>query len=583
MRVLLLHPEDSIDGGPWSHERWDLIVDLGFAGHDAYDEWSRRASTRIVSIHHYGREIDSYRWVNRVFEQGRRRLIDRSGLDWWDILAMEKYQDVHTLYQFRQLQQEIGDDSTELAATRPHLSARIGEQVFAGPLRLFERGKTGILQKAGRAIKSAQNLRAAQISEIALDKWDASYRLRRRWAKRHRARTEEACVLLPSAYSNVTRSVLAYARQLPSHKFLLVTTRKNANPAFVPANVSLTSLAAYVQPEEVTRQERNELQEQWQAFSRQMRQESAELRAAAGAGVWDYFPAHLDHGLHLREAWRTVLQSAPLTAVLCGDDLNYHTRLPLILAQRGGLNSIYCSHGALDVGFFFKTPYADFFLVKGAMERDYLRKAVPLADEQIVVGAPGPNHIRAQKLAGRDTVIFFSQPYEVIGGRAEAIYREVVPRLHSMASASGRRLIIKLHPFESKRMREKLVNSVLPERPPESIEIIGGVSAETLMAQAWCGVTVDSSVAVECALKGIPFFLCGWLDFTGVGYLHQFAKFGVAKVLNAPDEIEHIPEMVRDQQFDPALLERLWHAADPEQLEEVMFGAKQRHLNPCAS
>src|SRR3974390_1342513 len=29
MRVLLLHPDDSPRQGPWSRQRWDLIVDLG--------------------------------------------------------------------------------------------------------------------------------------------------------------------------------------------------------------------------------------------------------------------------------------------------------------------------------------------------------------------------------------------------------------------------------------------------------------------------------------------------------------------------------------------------------------------------
>jgi len=194
--------------------------------------------------------------------------------------------------------------------------------------------------------------------------------------------------------------------------------------------VSLASLAAYVQPARVTLQEGIELKEQWKSVFQKMRTESVEFRATANAGAWDYFPAHLEQGLHLREAWICVLQSAPVTGVLCGDDLNHHTRLPLMLARKKTLNSVYCSHGALDNGFLFKTPYADFFLVKGAMEQDYLRKAAPVVGVHIIVGAPGSDHPPVAQRNTGDALIFFSQPYEVIGGRGEAIYREIMPRLN---------------------------------------------------------------------------------------------------------------------------------------------------------
>jgi len=54
------------------------------------------------------------------------------------------------------------------------------------------------------------------------------------------------------------------------------------------------------------------------------------------AGLWDYFPENLETGLRLREAWKRLLECEPVKGVLCGDDLNYHTRLPLILARRSG-------------------------------------------------------------------------------------------------------------------------------------------------------------------------------------------------------------------------------------------------------
>ncbi|HYM79314.1 MAG TPA: hypothetical protein VE377_25280 [Candidatus Dormibacteraeota bacterium] len=581
MKVLFLHPEDVPWQGPWAQQRWDLIVDLGFASCQRYKEWSGKQHSRILSVHEFAGQMDGYRWVNQVFERGRRRLLDRTGLDWWEILAMESYQDLHAFYLFHKLRAEIATDEIELTASRPHRLARIAEQALGHPVHYSENSIEGPAGRVTRALRSARNLRWSQITEIALDKWDAGYRLRRRWMQDEVARLQDPAVLLPSAYSNVTRSALAYAGQLPNRKFLLVTTRRSAIPAHPPANVTVSPLAAYVRPAGAAQEEAVELKEAWQTFLRAMTRECEEFHRASKAGVWDYFPAHLEHGLLLREAWTHLLDSEPVTGVLCGDDLNYHTRLPLMLAQRRGLNAVYCSHGALDGGFLFKTPVADSYLVKGEMESDYLQRIAAIRPEKIVVAAPGTNNGVTGRDQDRDALVFFSQPYEVASGRTDSIYREILPRLCSAARAGGRTVIVKLHPFESRRSRQLLVNSILPSDVRGAVEIVDGTQPEEVMARAWCGVTVDSSVAVECALRKIPFFLCGWLDFTGMGYLQQFARFGVAHVLNTPEEIEQISEMVAGYRFDPETLERLWHEADASQLDEIMFGTRQARLAPC--
>ena len=198
------------------------------------------------------------------------------------------------------------------------------------------------------------------------------------------------------------------------------------------------------------------------------------------------------------------------------------------------------------------------------------------------VAAPAASNSSTGSDQHRDAVVFFSQPYEVVGGRTDSIYRELLPRLCSVARSSGRRVVVKLHPFESRRARQLLVNSILPREVRDTVEIVDGMPPEEVMARAWCGLTADSSVAVECALREIPFFLCGWLDFMGMGYLQQFARFGVAQVLNSPEEIEQIPAMIAGYQFAPATLDRLWREADPAQLDEIMFRTRQTRLAPCA-
>lgn len=582
MKILLLHPEDAAEGGTWSRENWDLIVDLGFAGTEAYARYEQSLKTRVLSVHQFARHPEGFRWVNQLFERGRGKLLDRRGLDWWEILANEAYQDVYMLYLFRQLQRELCSGQVELIASRPHRFTRIAEQVFGSPVRYFQLDRVGFVQRGLHALRSVRKLRPAQIAEIAFDKCDAGYQVRRHFKKHLRAHGERRCVLLPSAYSNVTRSVLAYASQLPDRKFLLIGTRRNAIPKRTPLNVTVGSIAGYVRSKEKIRLEVSGLLQAWTEFSSRMRAEDQEFLCTENAGVWDYLPAYLQQGLLLRDAWSEVLQSQPVTAVLCGDDLNYATRLPLILAQNEGLNAVYCSHGAMDSGFFFKKPYADSFLVKGDMERDYLERASAIGRGRILVGAPGDGVPLPREPRTAEAIVFFSQPYEVIGGRADAIYQQIIPRLNSVAIATKRRLIIKLHPFESTQARRVLVNSVLGDTDRREVEVIGGVAPERVMSRAWCGLTIDSSVAVECAMHGIPFFLCGWLNFTADGYLEQFARFGVAEVLQSSEEIDRIPQMVADYRPDPVRRQRIWQAVDPKQLDALLFAERQARVKQCA-
>jgi len=555
---------------------------LGFATPRTYEEWSRRLGARVLSILRFDYQTDGRRWVNCVLDRGRGRLLDRIGLDWWEIIAAAHYEDVHMLYLLDRVRNEIPSGGVELAGTRPQLFVRMLGQALECSVRYFPNANLGIGGRAMRVMRAARRLRLAQMVEIAFDKWDPCYSVRRHAAKHKRAKLREAAVLIPSAYSNVTRSALAYAAQLPHRRFLLATTRRSALLDGLPANVTTVPLAAYVTTPGSADAETAELTQAWHRLLLALQKEATEFREGASVGAWDHFAIHLARGLRLRDAWKHLIECEPIEGVLCGDDLNYYTRLPLMVAYRTGLNAIYCSHGALDGGFLFKMPEADYFLVKGQMERDYLQRSRPFEPARIIVGAPDRDNPTRERDLSAEALVFFSQPYEGDGGRTEMIYRELLPRLCSAATRSRKKVIVKLHPFESKREREALATSILAEDARQNVEFVGGQPPEAVMARAWCGITVDSSVAVECALMKIPFFMCGWLDFSGMGYLQQFAKFGVGRVLNIPEEIEQIPEMVAEYRPDPAALELLWQKANPAVLDEIMFRTRQVRLHTCA-
>jgi hypothetical protein len=576
MRVLLLHPDDLPWNGQWANTHWDLIVDLGFAGAGIYADWSQRSRTRIISLHQFAGETQGYRWIDQVLEPGRGRLLDRMGLDWWELGAVWNYHELQALFLLRALRSELGPAVNEWATTRTHSCSDLLGHGFGQKVRCFRSQRAGLVPSMSRMISAARKLRARQIVEIAFDKWDFTYAVRRNFAKR--ANCREPALLLPSSYSNVTRTVLAYAAQLPNRNFLLATTRPSGTAANLAQNVKATTLAAYAISDAQTQSEIEDLTNAWKTFERTTLDETEELRTTREAGIWKDFPSRLQNGLRLRNAWKSLMAHEPVTGVLCGDDLNYVTRLPLVLAKLRGLNAVYCSHGALDGGMLFKQPYADTFLVKGEMERDYLLRANPDLADRVEIAAPAdaqsPSMGKAAN-SGSGALVFFSQPYEVLGGRTAEIYRELLPPLCSIARKTGRKLIVKLHPFESEKSRRESVNSILPAAERHLVEIVSRIPASALMAGAWCGIGVDSSVAVECVLNGVPYFLCGWLDCSGFGYVSQLARFGAGNLLRSPAEIEHILVMISNYRADPAIQQRLCQPASSERLDEIIFGARR--------
>ena len=227
-------------------------------------------------------------------------------------------------------------------------------------------------------------------------------------------------------------------------------------------------LSAYAETSADTKIETAEMLKAWNALQTELGQID-ELRQRIQARLWDYFAPQLEIGLRLRDAWRVLMSSEPVSGVLCGDDLNYHTRLPLILAKSMGCRAVYCSHGALDGGLLFKKSYADLHLVKGEMERDYMLQVSDIEPERVEIAAPAEDRSDAgrasfSRFRTRPKSSFFSQPYEVVGGRAGEIYREILRPLVAVARQLNRKIIVKLHPFESVRGRARILKSFLSAR-----------------------------------------------------------------------------------------------------------------------
>jgi len=570
VKVLLLNPEDTPYSGEWQEHLWDLIVDLGWAGPDCHRRWGQQLRTQVISLYDFQEPIEVFRKVNEIIDVGRNQLLDSQGIDWWELIAAVQYEKLQFLCLLNRLKEYLGT-SADLTASRP--PTNLFEQVWDRRIPCFHSRPSRRMNWEGRAGR-VWNLTPAQIVEVAFDKWDADYKLRRYANLQLRLRNNDPLVLLPSPYVNVSRVVLAYASLLPERKFLLVSTRHSGKWKSGHPNVLRTSLAAYARSSRRSRREAESLVKGWDELKRVLLTGLPELRWATQAGYFNDFAERLAAGVCARDAWWNLLRNEPIESVLCGDDLNIYTRIPLILAKQMGLRSIYCAHGALDATLLFKQRYADIYLAKGEMEADYMARICRVPQERIEIGAPNAraNHGgRKEFSCASRSIVFFSQPYEVYKGRPEEAYREILPRLCNIARTHDCKVIVKLHPFESRRERKRLIERVLPPSKRSLIEISACRFASELFDKAWFGISVSSSVALECAQQGIPFFNCGWLEPKDTGYVQQFTKFGAGQLLTCPEEIDSIPKLIRETNLrDPSSL--LCETINSKSLERFMFG-----------
>ncbi len=97
-------------------------------------------------------------------------------------------------------------------------------------------------------------------------------------------------------------------------------------------------------------------------------------------------------------------------------------------------------------------------------------------------------------------------------------------------------------------------------------QVVDGPLTDALLDATWFAVAVLSTVAVECALRNIPCFLCSWLEYSFYGYIDQFIRFGVGTRLNGPSEIAKLPQYLERYAPDPAVLANCRETIQAERL-----------------
>jgi hypothetical protein len=574
MRVLLIDPLDTADAGAWAGERWDRIVDLGMGGKNTYARWSRQFQCPVTTLDSLRSGFEDFRRVRDLLGLGCGRLIDQHGLDWWEIMSILLHGEVETLILLQRLVQTLSSGD-EVCVTRPGLHANLlqclREQVNVFPMRGGGR-KTGLRHYA----RASSKLSASQMIDVFWDKYDSGYQLRGRFTRK-RAPSTQPVVLLPTAYVNVSRTGIAYANTFPEENFLLVSTRRSGWIKNSPRNLATVWLSAYASLD--GRDVENvDIESHWHSLRREL-SSITEFEILSRLGYLDSFPRRFRHGLEIRDAWRNVLDREPVQAVLCADDSNPYTRIPLLLARARGMPSIACHHGALDGRYVFKRSYADVIWAKGKMEEDHLVRKCGVPRERVEIGAPAlPANWnameRANHQAPRPYILFISEASDVSGGRPEEFYRDILPPLADLALTTGRTLIVKLHPAESARERAATLARILSAEQRRATRIVTGPLTEELLAKAWFGITILSTAATECAVRGIPCFLCQWLEFWPYEYVEQFIRFGVGIGLHDPSEIASIPKYLERHPRTTGVSGNLWQPATPGRLRELLSSSR---------
>ncbi len=574
MKILLVHPDDSPARGRWFHQRWDQVIDLGKAGCDSYTHWTRQFGCPVIPLDSLRIGVQECRRVREIFQSGCGRLLDSCGLDWWELTAMFFHEEIELLGTLGRFADQLGTDD-QLLLTRPGFYADVLRFLLGDRVHLLS-SRSCTKSSGLHYLRAAAKFPLAQLAEIFWDKYDGCYSLRRHFSA-NRQPSHNPVVLLPSAYINVSRMAIAYARTVPELDFLLVATRRSGWLADASTNVTVANLASYTTDGRDTSGEYEDLLQKWQIYRAEL-ESVPEISLLRHLRCLDSFPKLLRQGLAIRDAWRRVLETEPVKAVLCADDSNPYTHIPVLLARNRGIPAIACHHGALDGAHLFKRSHADVILAKGKMEQDYLVRVCGVPNVNVEIGAPADWSPTCVRRDGDSApfITFFSEPYEVASARTDEFYRDLLPRLADLALKAGRKLVVKLHPFESRRERQRLINRILTAEQQQIATVVSGALSEDLLQRTWAGITVLSTAASECAVRGIPSFLCGWLEYSHYGYIEQFERFGVGQVLRSPVEIAEIPQLIRRYR-QPEVSSNLWQPVTSARLQELFSGARKYH------
>ena len=145
MRILLVHPEDIPERGDWAGRNWDWVIDLGRAGPRTYELWSVRFGCAAEPLDIL--EVEEIRSIRTLIARGLGHVVDREGLDWWELNVMFFHQKLEMLVGLQTLVHQLGAED-QLHVTRPGFHADALKLLIGHRLKCF----------SGRVISGVRSL-----------------------------------------------------------------------------------------------------------------------------------------------------------------------------------------------------------------------------------------------------------------------------------------------------------------------------------------------------------------------------------------------------------------------------------------
>jgi hypothetical protein len=188
--------------------------------------WEKQLRCTVLRLESFRHSVEDPRAAGRLLRQWRGWVLDGQGVDWWELTSLLIHAEIEAVLALRRMMPDL-TPVTEFYATRMEwpvnaLSVLLGRSVseFRHPTLDTKFGRIGRYRRLVRTFSPSQ------LMQVFLDKYDADFRWRARWTPQ-RPCGAQPCVLVPTAYTNVSRSAAAYAKVLPEQPFLFVYTRES--------------------------------------------------------------------------------------------------------------------------------------------------------------------------------------------------------------------------------------------------------------------------------------------------------------------------------------------------------------------
>ena len=181
MRVLLLHPDDDFHGS-WTRQHWDSVIDLGRAPKSFYDERSAALGCPVFSVFDLAVEVADLKIWRHLLEPGMGRVVDRFGIDWWDVISHMLQPELQDVRLALRLAEKLSGCRT-LAVSRPSVTAEALRLQLEIPLQVLHGGlRKRLVRSVLRRGSAVANLSLEQLRQVVYDKYDPHYVWRRKLA-----------------------------------------------------------------------------------------------------------------------------------------------------------------------------------------------------------------------------------------------------------------------------------------------------------------------------------------------------------------------------------------------------------------